>query len=68
MDMIGLFHSYKEAIRKGVSPQQAIQLASKYNNAIEYDNKAQAPHFTYRDEKEKNMRFGSRTLDQFSKI
>ena len=35
---------------KAVSPQQAIRLASKYNVAIQYDTKAQAPHFNYRDE------------------
>jgi spore germination protein len=35
---------------KAVSPQQAIQLAAKHNVPIEYDNKAQAPHFKYKDE------------------
>jgi spore germination protein len=35
---------------KAVSPQQAIQLASKYNEAINYDYEAQAPHFNYTDE------------------
>ncbi|QPA30969.1 LysM peptidoglycan-binding domain-containing protein [Thermaerobacillus caldiproteolyticus] len=33
-----------------VSPQQAIRLASRYNVPIEYDTRAQAPHFNYRDE------------------
>lgn len=36
-------------IAKAVSPQQAIQLASINNAAIDYDEKAQAPHFSYRD-------------------
>ena len=36
-------------IAKAVSPQQAIQLAVTNNAAIEYDVKAQAPHFSYRD-------------------
>ncbi|WP_226671537.1 glycoside hydrolase family 18 protein [Metabacillus litoralis] len=35
---------------KAVSPQQAIQLASKYNVPIKYDQKAQAPNFDYIDE------------------
>jgi spore germination protein len=35
---------------KAVSPQQAIQLAAKHKVPIEYDNKAQAPHFKYKDE------------------
>ncbi|MGX1902742.1 glycosyl hydrolase family 18 protein [Thermolongibacillus altinsuensis] len=35
---------------KAISPQRAIQIASRYNAAIEYDTKAQAPHFNYRDE------------------
>ncbi|MGM0878813.1 MAG: glycoside hydrolase family 18 protein [Bacillota bacterium] len=35
---------------KAVSPQQAIQLASKYNESIKYDYEAQAPHFNYTDE------------------
>ncbi|MBD1383484.1 glycosyl hydrolase family 18 protein [Metabacillus arenae] len=34
---------------KAVSPQQAIQLASRYNVPIQYDSEAQAPHFNYRD-------------------
>ncbi|MGG4492101.1 LysM peptidoglycan-binding domain-containing protein [Metabacillus idriensis] len=34
---------------KAISPQQAIRLASQYNVAIQYDMKAQAPHFNYRD-------------------
>ncbi|MDQ0233563.1 glycoside hydrolase family 18 protein [Metabacillus malikii] len=35
---------------KAVSPQQAIQLAAKYNVPIQYDTTAQAPHFNYADE------------------
>lgn len=35
---------------QAVSPQRAIELASRYNAAIEYDEKAQAPHFSYVDE------------------
>lgn len=35
---------------RAISPQQAIRLAAQYNVAIEYDTKAQAPHFRYRDE------------------
>jgi spore germination protein len=38
---------------KAVSPQQAIQLASRYNEAILYDYEAQAPHFNYTDESRK---------------
>ncbi|UAL52348.1 MULTISPECIES: LysM peptidoglycan-binding domain-containing protein [Metabacillus] len=34
---------------KAISPQQAIRLASEYNVSIQYDMKAQAPHFNYRD-------------------
>jgi spore germination protein len=34
-------------IAKAVSPQQAIQLAATHNVPIEYDTKAQAPHFRY---------------------
>ncbi|MFJ7745309.1 glycosyl hydrolase family 18 protein [Peribacillus sp. NPDC097295] len=34
-------------IAKAVSPQQAIQIAAANNASIEYDEKAQAPHFTY---------------------
>lgn len=34
---------------KAISPQQAIRLASQYNVPIQYDIKAQAPHFNYRD-------------------
>src|SRR4051794_13479337 len=36
-------------IAKAVSPQQAIQLAATHNVPIEYDTRAQAPHFSYRD-------------------
>jgi spore germination protein len=35
---------------RAVSPQEAIRLADRYNVPIEYDTKAQAPHFHYRDE------------------
>lgn len=35
---------------KAISPQQAIRLASQYNVPIQYDVKAQAPHFNYRDQ------------------
>lgn len=34
-------------VAKAVSPQQAIQLAATHNVPIEYDTKAQAPHFRY---------------------
>jgi spore germination protein len=34
-------------VAKAVSPQQAIQLAATHNVPIEYDPKAQAPHFRY---------------------
>jgi spore germination protein len=40
----------KGSIAKAVSPQQAIQLAAKHNVPIDYDNKAQAPFFKYKDE------------------
>ncbi len=33
-----------------VSPQDAIKLAARYNAAIEYDYKLQAPHFNYTDD------------------
>jgi spore germination protein len=35
---------------RAISPQQAIQLADRYNVSIQYDTQAQAPHFNYRDE------------------
>ncbi|MFC4617647.1 glycosyl hydrolase family 18 protein [Camelliibacillus cellulosilyticus] len=35
---------------KLVSPQQAIQLAAKYNQSIQYDSNSQAPFFQYTDE------------------
>ncbi len=35
---------------KAISPQQGIELAAKNNVRIEYDQKAQAPHFNYKDE------------------
>lgn len=38
------------SVAKAVSPQQAIQLAAKYNVPIQYDTKAQAPFFHYTDE------------------
>ena len=41
-------------IAKAVSPQQAIQLAAANNASIEYDVKAQAPHFSYRDNEGKD--------------
>ena len=47
-------------IAKALSPQQAIQLAADNNAAIQYDVKAQAPHFTYRTMKEKNTKSGLR--------
>ncbi|MCM3729849.1 glycoside hydrolase family 18 protein [Neobacillus cucumis] len=34
-------------VAKAVSPQQAIQLAATHNVPIQYDTKAQAPHFRY---------------------
>jgi spore germination protein len=38
---------------KAVSPQQAIQLASRYNVPIQYDYEDQAPHFNYVDDQRK---------------
>lgn len=38
---------------KAISPQKAIELAKKYNQAIKYDVIAQAPHFDYTDEENK---------------
>ncbi|WP_066195211.1 LysM peptidoglycan-binding domain-containing protein [Gracilibacillus timonensis] len=35
---------------QAVSPQQAVQLARDYNQAILYDEEAQAPYFFYTDE------------------
>ncbi len=35
---------------RAISPQQAIELAVRYNARIEYDPIAQAPHFNYYDE------------------
>ncbi|RLQ90017.1 glycoside hydrolase family 18 protein [Falsibacillus albus] len=35
---------------KAISPQQAIQLAAKYNVPIQYNQKDQAPFFDYQDE------------------
>jgi spore germination protein len=37
-------------VAKAVSPQAAIQLAARHNVPIQYDTKAQAPHFRYRGE------------------
>lgn len=36
-------------VAKAVSPQQAIQLAAQHHEAIQYNEKAQAPFFRYRD-------------------
>jgi spore germination protein len=38
---------------KALSPQAAIELARKEHAEIQYDNKSQAPHFSYRDDKGK---------------
>jgi spore germination protein len=38
---------------KALSPQRAIEVAYKYNVPIQYDQTAQAPHFNYRDENNK---------------
>lgn len=38
---------------RAVSPQQAIQIAADHNVPISYDYKAQAPNFTYTDDKGK---------------
>ncbi|RFU67161.1 glycoside hydrolase family 18 protein [Bacillus sp. V59.32b] len=35
---------------RAVSPQQAIEIAARYNVSILYDYNAQAPHFNYTDE------------------
>lgn len=40
-------------VAKAVSPQQAIQLAARYNVPIQYDTRAQAPFFRYVDEEGK---------------
>lgn len=39
----------KGTVARAVSPQAAIQLASEHNVPIQYDLKAQAPHFKYKD-------------------
>jgi spore germination protein len=39
----------KGTVAKAVSPQQAIQLAASHHVTIQYDTKAQAPHFNYPD-------------------
>ena len=36
-------------VARAVSPQQAIQLAARYNVPIRYNTKAQAPYFNYTD-------------------
>lgn len=41
-------------VAKALSPQQAIELAAANNVAIQYDQKAQAPFFTYTDSEGKN--------------
>lgn len=38
------------AYAEALSPQRAIEVAKKYNAAIQYDTKAQAPFFEYYDE------------------
>ncbi|MBM6616657.1 glycoside hydrolase family 18 protein [Bacillus suaedaesalsae] len=38
---------------KAVSPQRAIEIAAENNVAIQYDYKAQAPHFNYTDQEGK---------------
>ncbi|WP_080843596.1 glycoside hydrolase family 18 protein [Cytobacillus gottheilii] len=37
------------SVARAVSPQQAIQIAAENNVAIQYDTRAQAPFFRYRD-------------------
>ena len=37
-----------------ISPQQAIELALRYNTNIEYDNTSQAPFLNYIDEQGRN--------------
>jgi spore germination protein len=39
---------------RALSPQDAIDLAREQNVSIEYDSKAQAPHFSYRDREGKD--------------
>jgi spore germination protein len=39
-----------ETRARAIDHQEAIRLAVTYNAAIEYDEEAQAPHFTYYDE------------------
>ncbi|HJV46529.1 MAG TPA: glycoside hydrolase family 18 protein [Bacillota bacterium] len=41
------------SVAKAVSPQEAIDVARRYNVPILYDPKAQAPHFGYSDEQGK---------------
>lgn len=42
------------SVAKAISPQQAIQIAAQNNVAIKYDQKSQAPFFTYTDNEGKN--------------
>ncbi len=37
------------SVARAISPQQGIALAAEHNVSIQYDTKAQAPHFNYRD-------------------
>lgn len=37
------------SVARAISPQQGIALAADHNVSIQYDTKAQAPHFNYRD-------------------
>ncbi|RNC63117.1 MAG: Spore germination protein YaaH [Candidatus Dichloromethanomonas elyunquensis] len=39
---------------RSITPQQAVQLAIKYNVSIQYDPTSQAPFFTYADEQGRN--------------
>lgn len=40
-----------ESRATSISPQQAVALARRYGQAIQYDQRAQAPHFNYTDER-----------------
>lgn len=42
------------AFARAISPQEAIQIAAKYGVPIQYDEQAQSPYFTYRDEQGKD--------------
>ncbi|WP_156291624.1 LysM peptidoglycan-binding domain-containing protein [Oceanobacillus salinisoli] len=35
---------------RAISPQRAIEIAAQYNVSIQYDTRAQAPHFDYTDQ------------------